>query len=351
MQRLLPIPDMPRAATLFAALMLGLSAAAPGARAEVPRVVADIAPIHALAAQVMGDLGAPDLLLPPDVSPHDYALRPSDARALEGADIVVWMGPDLAPWLETPVETLAGDAAHVVLLASEGVRLLEFREGARFAAHDHDAHAHEEEHAHADEHAHDEDHAQEEEHASDHASDHGHDHAHGAHDPHAWLDPANAMAFVDAIAGALAAADPANAETYAANAAAARADLAALTAEIAETVAPARDAGFVVFHDAYQYFERAFGIEAAGAISLGDASSPSAARLQEVRATIEALGAPCIAAEPQFDPGIVAAVAEGTQARAAVLDPIGVDLAPGPALYGEMMRGLAASLAACAAGS
>ena len=333
MQRPLPISEMLRLATLFAAVALGTAAAGPGARAEVPQVVADIAPVQSLAAQVMGDLGTPDLLLPPDVSPHDYALRPSDARALQDAGIVVWMGQDLTPWLEGPIESVAGDAAQVVLLEAEGVRLLEFREGAHFAAHDHD------EHEDADGHAHEEDHA------------HAAGHAHGAHDPHAWLDPANAMAFVDAIAGALAGADPANAEIYAANAAAARADLATLTGEIAETVAPARDAGFVVFHDAYQYFERAFGIEAAGAISLGDASAPSAARLQEVRATVEALGAPCIAAEPQFDPGIVAAVAEGTQARAAVLDPIGVDLAPGPALYGEMMRGLAAALAACTAGS
>jgi zinc transport system substrate-binding protein len=313
----------------------------------------------------MGDLGAPDLVLPPGASPHGHALRPSEARALQSADLVVWVGPGLTPWLESSLETLAGDARVLEAMKADGLTLLPVREDAVFEAHSHDEehahgdeHAHDDDHTHDDEHAHDEEHAHEDEHAHD--DDHGHEHGddaahaghdHGAHDPHVWLDPDNAAAIVRAVAGALGELDPDNADAYAANADAALERISGIESEVAATLAPVRGMPFVVFHDGYQYFENAFGLQAAGAISMSDARMPSAARLAEVRARVETLGATCVAAEPQFDPGLVAAVAEGADVRSAVLDPLGVSVEPGPALYGEMMRGLAEALAGCRAES
>jgi zinc transport system substrate-binding protein len=357
------------------------------AMAEVPRVAVDIAPVHSLVARVMQGVGAPDLIVPPGASPHEYNLRPSEAAALQEADIVVWMGEDLTPWLASAVRTLAGDAEVATLLEADGTILLDFREGALFEAHSHDHgghdhgdkhahgedhdhgeehahgddhdHEHGEEHAHGDDHdhdhgedhAHDHDHAHDEEHAhgEDHAHDHGH--AHGDHDPHAWLSPENAATWLNVIAAELSAADPDNAGTYFANAAAAREELGALSAEVSGILDPVRGGRFIVFHDAYQYFETAFDFPASGAISLSDATDPSPARIAEIQSRVAEEGIDCVLAEPQFDPGIVATVMEGTQANTAVIDPLGSDLEPGADLYPQLMRNLATSLAGCLASS
>ncbi len=305
---------------LTAALLAGT------AQADVPRVAVDIAPVHALVAQVMQGVGTPDLIVPPGASPHEHSLRPSEARALQEAALVVWVGPDLTPWMQDAIATLAGDATVATLMEADGVDLLEVREGALFEAHAHAA---------------DGDHA-------DHGHDHGHDdHAHGAHDPHAWLSPANAGVWLDAIAADLSEATPDNAARYAANAAGARAALSALTDEVSGLLAPVRGGRFIVFHDAYQYFEAAFDMPAAGAISLSDAAAPSPARIAEIRDRVAREGVACVLSEPQFNPGLVATVTGGTGVRTAVLDPLGSDLVPGPALYADLMRGLATALAGC----
>ena len=297
-----------------------------------PAVVADIAPVHALAARVMEGVGTPDLLVAPGASPHGYALRPSDARRLQDAGVVFWIGEALTPWLEDAVDTLGAKATVVELMAVEGTTLLPVREGANFEAHDHgdDDHGHGHNHGHS------------------HGHSHGHDaHAHDGTDPHLWLDPMNARVWLGAMAEALAAADPANAAAYRANAAAGQAEIDALVAEIGATLAPVAGRGFIVFHDAYQYFEARFDMPATGSITLSDATAPSAARVAEVRETIVELGALCVFAEPQFEPRLVATVTEGTNARRGVLDPIGASLEPGAALYPALLRGMAASLADC----
>lgn len=314
-----------------------------------PRVATDIPPVHSLAAAVMVGVGAPELILPPGASPHDYAMRPSEAARLEAAEVVFWVGEGLTPWLETALDALAADAVKVALMDAPGLRQLPFRQGAAFEAHDHG----DEDHA-ADEkaagHDHDHDHAkQAEETHADHAhGDHGHEgHDHGAFDPHVWLDPRNAAAMVDAMAEALAGADPANAAAYRANAARLRVDLAALEEEIGAAVAPARGKPFVVFHDAYHHFEARFDVEAAGAISLSDASAPGPARLDELRRLVRDLGVVCVFAEPQFDPKLAALVVEGTEAEVAVLDPLGSAIEPGPALYPALIRSVGAALTGC----
>jgi zinc transport system substrate-binding protein len=317
----------PATRPLILAAVLGLAAAP---LAAAPRVVADVAPVHSIVARVMDGAGTPELLMPPGASPHGYALRPSEAARLDGAEIVFWIGADLTPWLEGPLDALAAGARHVELASAEGVTVLPMREGGPFETHDH-----------ADDAGHDHD-------DHDHADDHGH--AEATADGHLWLDPANAAAIAAAVATELAALDPENAVLYAANAAAFAGELTALSAEIDAGLAPLRGRPFVVFHDAYQYFEAAFDLPAAGSISLGEADAPSAARVAEIRDRIAAEGVVCVFAEPQFEPRLVATVIEGSAARSGVLDPIGADLDPGPGLYPALLTGLAQGLADCLGG-
>jgi len=166
-------------------------------------------------------------------------------------------------------------------------------------------------------------------------------------DPHAWLSPDNAAVWLDAIAAELSSADPDNAGTYFGNAAAAKEELASVSAEINATLEPMRGMSFVIFHDAYQYFETAFDFPASGAISLSDATDPSPARIAEIQGRVAEEGIECVLSEPQFNPGIVATVMDRTEANTAVLDPLGSDLEPGPDLYPQLLRNLATSLAGC----
>lgn len=307
-----------------------------------PKVVTDIAPLHSLVARVMEGVGEPALLLASGGTPHDYALRPSESALLQDADLLIWIGPELTPWLGRAREALAQDAVSIPLLAAAETRTLPFREGARFAPHDHGG-------EHADDHSdeHHDDHGDDNDHDHDKAADDHHDHAHGAVDPHAWLDPMNAHDWLPGIAEALAALDPANAGAYRANALAGQAEIDALVAEISATLDPARGRSFVVFHDAYHYFEARFDIEAAGAVALSDASDPGAARIAEVRATIAELGVACVFAEPQFPGKLIETVLDGTDAREGRLDPVGMGLEPGPALYPQLLRDLATGLTDC----
>ena len=314
--------------------------AATAVTAEVPRVATDIAPVHSLVARVMDGLGTPDLVVRAGGSPHDYSLRPSEARALERADAVFWVGPALEPWLGGSIDTLASEALVVELLDAPGTITLDFREGAVFDDHDHGDGAHGDTHdeAHETDAAHD---------------DHDHDDDHEAHDhegtdPHAWLDPENGKVWLDLIADELAALDPENADTYRGNAAAGRDEIDAAMADARAALSSAGESEFVVFHDAYHYFENRFGISAAGAISLSDASDPSPARIEEVRDRVRDLGVACVFSEPQFNQNLVETVTEGTSARAAVIDPIGLDLEEGPGFYPALIRSVAEDIAGCA---
>jgi zinc transport system substrate-binding protein len=174
-----------------------------------------------------------------------------------------------------------------------------------------------------------------------------HDQAHGAYDMHLWLDPQNAAAMIHEIEEALAAADPANAELYAANAGKLQARLAELQAEIAAELEPVKDRPFVVFHDAYHYFEERFGLRAAGSITVSPEVMPGAERLREIQARVKELGATCVFAEPQFEPKLVTVATEGTGAGSGVLDPLGAAIDDGPDLYFELLQNMASSLKDC----
>lgn len=325
-----------------------VSILAGAAAAEVPNVAVDIAPAHSLVARVMEGVGTPSLIVQAGASPHEYSLRPSEAQALQNADLVVWMGEGLTPWMAGSLETLAGDASVTPLLEADGTVVLDFREDPLFAAHDHGEEGDEEHEEHENE-EHDHEEHGEEDHAEhdDHAEERDHAHAHGALDPHAWLSPDNAGTWLNVIAADLSAVDPENAGIYYANAAAGQAEIAAASEEVNAILDPVRNARFIVFHDAYQYFEVAFDIPAFGAISVSDAAQPSPARIAEIQGRLAEENIRCVLSEPQFNPGLVATVMEGADARTSVLDPLGSDLETGPDLYPQLMRNLANALADC----
>jgi zinc transport system substrate-binding protein len=305
-----------------ASFATSLAMAAPLA-AEVPKVVTDFTPVTALVSLVMGDLGAPVQLLDKGADPHDFALRPSQMSEVTGADLVVWIGPELTPALEGAVAATSG--AQLALLRAVGTETQEY--GAK-GEHDH---------GHAEE--------------DGHAEDDGHGtHTHEGTDPHAWTDPHNAVHWLGVIAGELSRIDPDNAAAYAANAANATVGLEKMENEIAGQLAPVKDRPFVTFHDAFGYFTGHFGLANAGALSLGDASAPGAARVSELRERIIHDKIACVFPEAGHDPALLAQIIDGTGARLGEpLDPEGLGFDPGPGAYEALMRGMAGSLAACLA--
>lgn len=308
--------------------------------AEVPRVVTDIAPVHSLTAQVMKGVGEPVLLVAPGQSPHSYALRPSQARALEKAGLVVWVGHPLTPWLEKPLDALAGKAEKLELIEGKGTVERHYRGAADILAeadHDHD---HDHDHGGEADHDHDHDHA---------VDDDGHDHDHNGPDPHAWLDPENGKVWLGLIADKLAALDPEHADIYRANAAAGQDRIDTLEHQIAVEVAPLEGVPFVSYHDAFQYFELRYGLTLVGRVTASDAADPSPAHLAQLRDRLEDLGVRCAFTEPQFDTRLLKAAVNGRDIPIIELDPLGRSFEPGPDLYPQLLEDVGASFATCAA--
>ena len=354
-----------------AALSLGLSIITPTTQAAAPAVAVDIAPVHSLVSQVMAGVAQPKLLIPAAASPHRYALRPSEAKALSRADIVFWMGESYTPWLEKALDNVADSAHKVEMLALEGTLSYGYREGATFEAHHHDEHKKQDSHqealhqdrkerlAHSDNHreaghkekAHKEKVHKEENHGDKdaHESDH-HDHHHDGNDPHAWLDPENAKRWLQHISEVLSQRDPQHAAVYRRNAQQAQAELDRLMAATQGQIDALGQPRFIVFHDAYQYFEKRFGISAAGAISLGDAEDPSPARIREIRATVKKWGVNCVFTEPQYNPQLVRTIFPdgGKQGVViGVMDPLGATIATGSGHYKALIEAMVTSLSQC----
>ena len=320
---------------LATVVLLGGAAAGPAAGDDGPRVVASIKPVHSLVSAVMAGVGEPHLVIRGHSSPHTFTMRPSDAAALEDAEIVFMIGDTMETALSGPVETLAGAAPVVRLADTPGLVLRPIREGGAFEDHQHDSHGH----AGMDD--------------DDHGHGHG-DHAdegdvHGPFDMHVWLDPINGWTMARAIAGALSEVDPANAATYDANVDALLNRLEHLTGDIATAVAPARGVPFIVFHDGYRYFEDRFGLSAAGSVVVSPERPPGARRIAELRERVEEMGVVCVFDEPQFDRRLVQTVIEGSDVRSGTVDPLGASIEDGPELYFTLLDNMAASFADCLA--
>ncbi|TAY17763.1 zinc ABC transporter substrate-binding protein [Rhizobium leguminosarum] len=321
----LAIPVLAIPALLFAGTMRA---------ADAPVVVTSIKPIHSLVSAIMQGVGEPELIVDGAASPHTYNLKPSNARALQEAKVIFWVGPGLEAFLEKPLQALGRDASIAELDNAPGLVKLPFREGGAFEPHD-------------DGDEHDSASGQHDEADAAHDADPGHDSDHGAFDTHLWLDPMNAKAMAAMITTTLVAADPANALTYQGNAKALDDRLDKLDTEIKGIVAPVKGKPFIVFHDAYQYFEHRYGIRVAGSITVSPETIPGAERVSEIHRKVGELGATCVFAEPQFQPRLVNVVIEGTRAKSGVLDPEAATLKAGPDLYFNLMRGIANSMKDC----
>lgn len=355
MVRFLAIPARLGMASLF----LSAALAAP-ALAEAPRVVVSIKPVHSLVSSVMKGVGKPFLIIKGGASPHSYAMRPSEARALSRAKVIFWVGEGLEQFLIKPIASLGKRAMVVELHEAKGIRLHKTREGGLWEAHDdHDDHDHEKKAAqtkhdhgkHKDKkHAHGKHKHEKHGHAK-----HGHgkkaaghdDHDHGEQDMHIWLDPENAKAIVRAAAAALIKADPGNAAAYRQNAAQTLKRLTALDTEIRTALNPIRSRRYIVFHDAYQYLEKRYSLAAAGSVTVNPQRRPGAQRISVLRRRIARDKVRCVFIEPQFPPKVVQTIIAGTAAKTATLDPIGAKLPAGEDAYFVLLRNLATSLKGC----
>ena len=315
------------------------------ANAEI-KVVTSIKPIHSLASYLMDGVGKPDLIVDGYASPHGFALKPTHAKMLQEADLVFWVGEDLENFLEKPLKSIAKKAEKIELMEIKGLTKLKFRERNIFEEHDHghkeDDHDHdkkEKEHGH-DEHGHDD------EHKEDGHDEHGHEgHAHGEHDPHIWLDPMNAKVILSEMAEHLIENDSKNEAKYKANLKKAHKDLDKLTKKVKSELN--KDFKSIVFHDAYQYFEKRFDINVLGAFTVNTDVMPGAEQLAEIREVIEHDKVSCIFSEPQFNPDIIKAVAKDTNVATGVIDPLGATLNPGKDLYFDLIGNMSKSFKGC----
>ncbi|MDF1748604.1 MAG: zinc ABC transporter substrate-binding protein [Alphaproteobacteria bacterium] len=307
-----------------------------------PAVVVSIKPIHSLVTGVMQGVATPTLLVTGAGSPHTYSLKPSQAEALQEADLIFWIGPGLETFLNKPIETLGQNSRPIAMLQAPGVSVLLPRD-----KHDFEGGHHNEEHdAHHDT-AHNDDGEENQEHDHDHAHEDEDGHDHGGIDPHIWLDPQNAIAMVQDIEATLVQVDPSHAAQYTANAKILSARIEALDKSLTTELAPVADRPFAVFHDAYQYFEAHFGLHAVGVLTLHPESRPSAERVAAVQKILNNSGAACVFSEPQFPSKLVNVVTEGTQAKSGELDPLGAALMPGTNLYFDLMQDMADALRDC----
>ena len=294
-----------------------LSACGPMASAADLKVVVTIKPIHALVAQVMGSTGTPELIVGGAASPHSYTLKPSDIQKMAAATVVFRVSGQVEPFTTKAARTLPKSTLLVTLQQAPGVVTLPQREGGPFEEHEHD---------------HD---------------GGGHANSEAEIDGHVWLDPANAVAMVDHIVSVLSSKSPENAAIYADNAAVARARLDALSADLSRDLAGIGGRPYVVFHDAYQYFEKRFGLKVVGSITVNPDVPPSGKRLAALRQKVSRLQATCVFGEPNFSAKVITSVIEGTDAKSGTLDPEGASLAAGPDLYDVLMRNLATALQQC----
>ncbi len=322
---------MKQAGLWVGAVLLG-SIVSANATAETPKVLASIRPVFALAETVMAGVGEPGFLVPGGLSPHSYALRPSDAERLAHADVVIWVGEHLENFLKRPLDGLPRSATILTLTEIPGTTLRKSRVDGNW-----------EKHAHSDRHddrGDDHEHDQEYEHETDHMRG-------GALDPHLWLDVDNARVWALAIARTLAKKDPGNAGVYEENARRFGDRMNRLDTEIDRILAPVRGQPFAVFHDAYQYFEARYGLHAVGSVTLGPERQPSVRRLATLRERLTSLGARCVFVEPQFPPKLARTVVDGTPLRTGTLDPLGADIPNGPGYYETLLRRMAESLKSC----
>ena len=314
---------------IIAPLLLSFSA-----KADI-KVVTTIKPLHSLISSVMEGVGEPSLIIEGTSNPHTFVFKPSHAQMLEEADIVFWIGEDLEAFMEKPLDSLAGNATKISFMELSSIEKLKFREENIFD--DHDDHGHDDH----DDHGHDDHDGHEDEHEGH--DDHGHHH--GEFDAHIWLDPSNAIEMVLEISHELSEIDPDNAAKYEQNANKAIASLNNLINEISSNIP--KDASYIVFHDAYQYFENRFGVSSAGALTLNPDVLPGAKQIDAIQDLIQDENIKCIFSEPQYNPKIIETLAADMKISTGIMDPLGAFIDQGPEMYQKLILDIANSLKDC----
>ena len=307
------------------------------ANAEI-KVVTTIKPLHSLISNVMDGVGEPSLIIEGSTSPHSFVLKPSHAKMIEQADIIFWIGEDIETFMEKPLESIAKNAKKISFMELTSIEKLKFREENIFDHDDHEDHGHGEDKDH-DDHGHSED--------KDH-NDHGHGHEghhHGEFDGHIWLDPVNAKEMLHEIAHELADLDPDNASKYDSNADQTIKSIDKMIKDIDTNIN--KDAKFIVFHDAYQYFETRFGVMTAGALTLNTDVLPGARQIAEIQKVITERDIKCIFSEPQFNPKIIETIAQDTGIKTGVLDPLGSIFDANKMQYFKLINDLGNKLKDC----
>ena len=314
--------------------------------AEV-KVVTSIKPLHSLASYLMDGVGKPDLIVDGYASPHGFSMKPSHAKMLQDADLIFWVGEDLENFLEKPLNSIAKKAEKIELMDIKGLNVLSFRERNIFDEHDdhddHEGHAKKKKDDHDDHDDHD-GHAKKKKDDHDDHDDHE-GHGHGEYDPHIWLDPINAKVILKEMTEHLIENDNKNASTYKSNLDKALKDIDKLTMNVMTELN--QSVSSIVFHDAYQYFEKRFNVNILGAFTVNTDVMPGAEQLAQIREIIEHDKVSCVFSEPQFNPDIIKAVAKDMNIKTGVIDPLGATLDPGKDLYFDLIRNMSASFKGC----
>ena len=310
------------------------------AKADI-KVVTSIKPIHSLASYLMDGVGKPDLIVDGYASPHGFSMKPSHAKMLQNADLIFWVGEDLESFLEKPLNSIAKKAEKIELMEIKGLNKLEFRERNIFEEHDDHGHDDHKEHGHKeDKHDDHKEHGHKEDKHDDHKG-----HAHGEHDPHIWLDPMNAKVILNEMVEHLIENDPKNESKYKSNLKKALKDIDKLNKDVKKELS--KSTASIVFHDAYQYFEKRYDVNILGAFTVNTDVMPGAEQLAEIREIIEHDKVTCVFSEPQFNPDIIKAVAKDMNIKTGVVDPLGATLDPSKDLYFKLIRNMSASFKGC----
>jgi zinc transport system substrate-binding protein len=287
------------------------------------RVVTTIQPLHSLVSNVMDGHGDLRLILEGSASPHNFRLKPSHAKMIEKADIILWFGENLETFLEKPLKSIPNKAKIISFLKLSEIPKLKFREKNIFNDHDDHKGEHKDEHGHKD----------------------AHGHAHGEFDIHVWLDPSNAKIILKEVAHVLSEVDPSNAEKYNQNANKTITKIDRMIIDIDKSIN--KSARFITFHDAYQYFEKRFGVASMGTLTVNPGVQPGAKQISEIQKLIEEKNIKCIFSEAQFNPKLIKMIAKNTNTKTGVFDPLGSELASGKLLYFNVIRNLANNLKGC----
>ncbi|MEH0834196.1 zinc ABC transporter substrate-binding protein ZnuA [Pectobacterium cacticida] len=310
-------------------------------------IITSIRPLGFIASAIADGVTPTEVLLPDGASAHDYALRPTDVQRLQSADLVIWVGPNMENFLEKPLMAISS-TKQITLSALPAIKAELQKEASDEHEHSHDRE--DDDHGSAmqghDEHEHQDDGHEHQDDEHEHHDDE-HEHHHGEYNMHIWLSPEMAKQAAIAIHAKLLELMPQNKDKLDANLLYFTDKIAQADEKIVKMLAPVRGKGYFVFHDAYGYFEKHYGLSSLGHFTINPEIQPGAQRLHQIRTQLVEHKAVCVFAEPQFRPAVINAVAKGTDVRSGVLDPLGSNIALGRDSYANFLLQLSNQYASC----